>query len=414
MMICHFMIPVTFLAMMSLGHISEARIKIQWEKPEVVPEALTRKNRRVLKFSGITKTGTQIRVRKNKVKMIFPSGARWARIPKKHRVQFPVIASETGFFSFDLYLPTTPVEIPLEIFYKGRWRNYEFNFDVPESGEAERFDFAESFKEDLDTSPVVDDLVQEYDRKLDRGMVVNEESRKRSSPFAVRGALGFTYVNLWTTYQSNNLSIADTGDLSDLGFPFLQLGFEYEANKDWLFSFDYLTRQATMSADGNYALENKDFEWNELRFNVEYKSSFLKRVGWMGSWVFGLHQHDLPYLLAISSPPNASYRLASNDITFLAGGVHYSQLVKKDWVWAWRAMFLYSMLDGSDYDVDTGFGASFQVSYTREVLDGLVMGGQVELHWISIENEIRTGGGNISGDLTLWHLSPTFVIRNEF
>ena len=59
------LIPFLFLL------VSQADARVEWNEPEVVPEKLVRKNRRVLRFSGITTPGAQVRIKKNRFAAAF-------------------------------------------------------------------------------------------------------------------------------------------------------------------------------------------------------------------------------------------------------------------------------------------------------------------------------------------------------
>lgn len=246
---------------------------IDWNQPEVVSEKLTRENRRVLRFSGTATPGTQIRVRDNKVKMIFSStNIRWARLPKKHRVQFPVIASETGYFSFDLYLPTTAVEIPLEVFKNGKWVPYKFSFDVPQEGTADTFEFIEdSFKYKKDEENVnVDDFLAEYDKSADQGQVVNDRGEWKSwatGKVFVWGGLGGSYYSITEKLSQGN----DLGTFSGFVFPAFELGVEYRWNDQWKIDGMYVNRAGKTTANnGTYQMQNEDFNWTEFRLTGSY------------------------------------------------------------------------------------------------------------------------------------------------
>ena len=116
-------------------------------------------------------------------------------------MQFPLIANESGYFSFELYLPTVPVEIPIEIFRSGKWIPYRFSFEVPKDGAADDFKFVEeSFKVRKDEENVkVEDFLAEYDRGEDMGQVVNDRGEWKSwviGKVFVWGSLGFSMMSL--------------------------------------------------------------------------------------------------------------------------------------------------------------------------------------------------------------------------
>jgi hypothetical protein len=178
------LIAIVILLSLSLTSVT-ALARIRWQEPEVVPEKLTRRDRRVIRFSGETRPGALIRVRKNRVKMYPQDGEpRLAQLPQKNRVQFPVSSGDSGSFTFDLYLPTWAVEIPLEVKERGgQWTPYTLNFRVPEEGKADDFQaIEESFKAQDERMDRAEMDYSFYSRKEDRGQVILDRMGEKASP----------------------------------------------------------------------------------------------------------------------------------------------------------------------------------------------------------------------------------------
>lgn len=398
---------------------------IQWNQPEVVPEKLMRDNRRVLNFSGTATAGTQIRVRDNKVKMIFnKKTTRWARLPQKHRVQFPVIASETGYFSFQLYLPTTDVEIPLEVFRKGKWVPYKFSFEVPEEGAADNFRFIEeSFKFRKEEENVkVEDFLSEYDKTVDQGQVVNDRGEWKSwstGKLLVYGSLGAMYYSLTQDQDSQLGGDGNLGTFSGLSFPAWEVGAEYRWSEQWKLEGSYINRAGSADADGNYFMQNNDFNWTEFRVNLSYYSKDWEtqnaRLGFKG----GVQMHDIPFVKRVGGgPPSAyQYRVYNNTMTFLAAGATYETMKMKDWNYDVTAMLIYPVMTDDEFDVDSAYGLFLNFSMVKEVIPALYLGGKVDVHWISMSvshKELSAPAFNVNSDVSLWHLTPSFYMKAEF
>lgn len=393
---------------------------IQWNQPEVVTEKLMRDNRRVLNFSGTATAGTQIRVRDNKVKMIFnKKNTRWARLPQKHRVQFPVIASETGYFSFQLYLPTTDVEIPLEIFRKGKWVPYKFSFEVPKEGAADNFRFVEEsfkFRSEQDSAKV-EDFLSEYDKTEDQGQVVNDRGEWKawsSGKVLLWGSLGGMYYNLGQELNPQLGSNNDLGTFSGFEFPAWEVGAEYRWNEAWKMEAAYINRAGNADADGNYFMQNTDFNWTEFRANVSYYSKDWEAENSRFGVKAGLQMHDIPFVKRVGAN---QYRVFNNTMTFLAAGGTYETMKMNDWNLDVTAMVIYPVMVDDEFDVDSAYGLFLNFSILKEVIPALYLGGKVDMHWINMEvshPEKSNPAFNVSADVSLWHFTPSFVLKAEF
>lgn len=392
---------------------------IQWNKPEVVPEKLARPNRRVLRFSGTAKPGTQLRVRDNKVKMIFNAKkVRWARIPQKHRVQFPVIASDTGYFSFQLYLPTVPVEVPLEIFKAGKWVPYRFSFEVPDEGAADEFKFVEeSFKVRKDEENVkIEDFLAEYDSDEDRGQVVNDRGEWKSwvtGKVILWGSLGFTYSSLEQTLTSTIPSDA-LGTFGGMSFPYWEVGAEYRWNTKWKADIAYMNRPGKAEEDGNYIMQSTDMEWSELRFNGTYFPFTWERETYRLGFKASVQRHDLPFVKRVAAQ---AYRVFGNDVIYLGAGAAFETMRAKAWNFDGSALFLYPASVGSEFDMSSSYGLNFTFSVFKEIIPALMLGGKIDMQYLTFEAkhpENSTPSQSVTSDTTLWHFTPSFLLKTEF
>ncbi|MBY0384329.1 hypothetical protein K2X05_04145 [bacterium] len=392
---------------------------LQWNQPEVVPEKLARANRRVLRFSGTAKVGTQIRVRDNKVKMIFnTTKVRWARIPQKHRVQFPVIANDTGYFSFELYLPTVPVEIPLELFKGGKWVPYRFSFEVPESGAADDFKFVEeSFKIRKDEENVkIEDFLAEYDSDEDRGQVVNDRGEWKSwvtGKVIVWGSLGFSYMTLEQTLTSNPPP-DELGTFGGMSFPYWEVGGEYRWNAQWKVDLAYMNRPGEAKEDGAYIMQSTDMEWSELRANLSYFPFSWEKETYRLGFKGGISRHDLPF---VKRTGVGNYRVFSNDAIFLAAGASFETMRAKAWNFDASAQFLYPVTSGGEFDMSSSYGLNMNLAIFKEIIPALSLGGKVDFSWLTFEAdhpEITLPTSTVTSDTTLWQFTPSFLLKAEF
>jgi hypothetical protein len=408
-------LSVLFFLMVSIALETHAQ-SIQWNQPEVVPEKLARENRRVLRLSGTARAGTQLRIRDNKVKMIFSAQKiKWARIPQKHRVQFPVIANDTGYFSFKLYLPTVPVEIPLELFKGGKWVPYRFSFEVPKSGSADEFKFVEeSFKVRKEEENMkIEDFLAEYDSEMDQGQVVNDRGEWKSwvtGKVIVWGSLGFTYSSLEQTGTPDEL-----GTFGGMSFPFWEIGGEYRWNPQWKADFAYMNRPGDAEPDGNYRMQNTDLSWTELRANLTYFpfswESEKYRLGFKG----GIQRHEIPFVKRVGGP--ATYSVFSNDVMYAAVGANFETMRPKAWNFDVSALFLYPVTVGPEFDMESSYGLNMSFAIFKELIPALMLGGKIDMHYLTFEaqhTEIPVPSQTTTADTTLWQMTPSFLIRAEF
>lgn len=410
----HLWILICLLSFSSLE--ASAAVGINWNQPEVVPEKLMRNKRRVMQFSGTATPGMQLRIRDNKVKMIFSKkNIRWARIPQKHRVQFPVIASDTGYFSFQLYLPTTAVEIPFEVFRSGKWMPYRLSFEVPEAGAAEEFRFTEeSFKVRRDEENVkVEDFLSEYDKTEDMGQVVNDRGDWKSwttGKILVWGSLGVVYSSLEQTHSPGE----NLGTLGGFTFPAFELGGEYRWSDKWKAEVAYAYRAGDTETDGAYALQNSDLSWTTFGAHVTYYPSSYETETYRFGAKGGIQIHEIPYVKRVG---NTAYRIFSNDMMMLAVGGNFETMRARQWNYDVTALLLYPFSEGGEFDLDSGYGVNLSASMVKELIPALSIGGKIDMHWLTMESshaDPEPPALRAVSDSTLWQLTPSFIIKAEF
>jgi len=398
---------------------TSAWARIRWDEPEVVPENLTRSDRRVVRFSGTLTEGALIRIRKNRLK-IYPSNseARLAQIPQKNRVQFPVVANKSGRFSFDLYLPIFAVEIPLEIKERrGRWRTQTLNFNVPDSGKADDFQaIEESFKAQDDR---MDKATMDYDfysRKQDQGMLIQDRSGKKGydkSSIEVWGGLGFSYIH-------NSIGVpTPVGDTSDgsLIIPTFRFGGNWDYSKD--FRFKVALRSTSGSTDniGDINTQGRDFNWFEGQLAALYFSDRLSSRFGKFAFDFGLQLQTLPYfrLRSEGGPLIQSAYFASNTYNIHVG-LHYERKWNRLWDMEAYARYLYPVITSDNFDVESTFPLFFELGggIRRPLSRGLAMGVYGQLHYLSMDTSYSAGPQAFTSDLSLVLMTIDLRLMADF
>ncbi len=178
--------------------------------------------------------------------------------------------------------------------------------------------------------------------------------------------------------------------------------------------FGLYQQSGTAEADGAYTMQNEDFNWTEFRLNASYYNSkwekFNGRFGLKG----GVQMHDIPFVKRVG---NDQYRIYNNSMTFLAAGAVFETMNVKDWNYDLSAMVIYPVMVDDEFDVDTAYGFYVNFSLLKEVIPALYLGGKVDLHWINMSvthPELTIPGDTVQADVSLWHLTPSFLIKAEF
>ncbi|MEM7645579.1 MAG: hypothetical protein AAF203_01605 [Pseudomonadota bacterium] len=369
-----------------------ANARVDWNEPEVVPEKLTRKNRRVLRFSGRTSPNSKLRIKNNNIKLYLDSGkVRWAKIPAKNRNQFPLVADDRGLFIFDLYLPTIAVELPIQIKEKKKWRNYNLNFRVPKKGIANEFEaIEESFManddEEEKTLAEIDKEDGYYSSKEDRGRVLRDRSGrviKSNSNLQVWGGLGISYFNTSVDSPRNTDLPSATG--SAIVIPTFRLG----ANYDWSKKIKLMGAIRSSSGEtddiGSALATGKDFNWLEVQGNVAWFSDVLSTPKRRLGFDFGLQLQSVPFFRERPNFTNEAY--FDNDVFALSLGLFYEKTTNKVWNYQIYGRYLYPISAGDSFDIESSFPLLFEFGggVIRPLTDGLSMGVFGQMNYFSMD-----------------------------
>ena len=341
----------------------QAEAKVQWDEPEVVPEKLVRKNRRVLRFSGQTNPNALIRIRGNRIKLYLDTGkVRKARIPKKNRKQFPVQADSNGFFSFDLYLPTIAVELPIEIKVGKRWRPYDLNFRVPDKGKANEFEAIEKsfMAQEDDGESGLDKSDNYYSRKNDRGLVVSDRdgnSPADNSKVAVWGGLGLSYFDTSVSVNSNVGGYSTSG--STMSLPAFVFGAHWDYSEK--IRLEGNIRSISGSIDdigGGLPVTGRDFSWLQGQMAFKYFSSMLNKKNKKWAFDLGFQLQRLPYFR--ERPGVANVTFFDNETYNLHIGIFYQKPNPKGWGYEFYARYLYPFSSGDTFNIESSFPLFFE------------------------------------------------------
>jgi hypothetical protein len=401
------LIAIVILLSLSLTSVT-ALARIRWQEPEVVPEKLTRRDRRVIRFSGETRPGALIRVRKNRVKMYPHDGEpRLAQIPQKNRVQFPVSSGDSGSFTFDLYLPTWAVEIPLEVKERGgQWTPYTLNFRVPEEGKADDFQaIEESFKAQDERMDRAEMDYSFYSRKEDRGQVILDRMGEKASPPSP--------VEVWAgagiSYFHNSTSVpAPVGATSDgtLVIPTFRLGTDWDFSKQLRLRANIRSTSGSTEGIGNGNTTGRDFNWFEAQASVLYFSQRLKSKKGRIALDVGAQMQTLPFfrlrtnsnnefLINSAYFPNRTYNIHL--------GLHYETRTNKVWNYEAYARYLYPLLVGSNFDVRSTIPIMIEAGggLRRPLTEGLALGIYGQFHYVSMDTRYSDAISSVTSDFSL-------------
>ncbi len=376
------MIKYFLISILSLM-VWETQAAVTWSEPEVVPEKLVRKNRRVLRFTGQTEPGARVRIRNNKIKLYLETGGtRWARIPQKHTVQFPLTVDSSGFFTFDLYLPTVAVEIPIQVMENKVWKTTNLNFRVPDSGKAN--DFAameESFKDHGDQGGMtgIEKDDNYYSSKRDQGQIIQDRLGKKGyddSRFKVWGGIGISYFSNSVSHSGvgfPNGGISTSG--SSLVLPAFAGGF------DWDYSPKFLVQGAIRSVSGStddigsgLVVTGNNFSWLQGQANVVWFSDHLKMSkGRLGLDV-GFQLQSLPFFKERQGQAALTY--FDNSVYNFHVGLMYQKKNNKIWNYEFYGRYLYPIMTGDAFDLDSSFPMMFEFGggLKRPLTKGLGLG----------------------------------------
>lgn len=375
-----FLIPILFLI------VSKAEAKIEWNEPEVVPEKLVRKNRRVLRFSGITTPGAQVRIRKNRLKLYLDNGKiRLAKIPQKNRIQFPVVADRDGAFAFDLYLPTVAVEIPIEMRIKKRWKPYTLNFRVPDEGTANDFQaIEESFKAQDARMESLDRSDNYYSRKNDQGMLIQDRGGKKGyekSSLQAWGGLGLSYFSTTVDSPANNTNRSG----SALVIPSWRLGVSWDYSKSIKLSGAIRSTSGSTDEIGDSNTTGRDFNWLGAQASVLWYSDMLTFGSKKLAFDFGFQLQSLPFFRQRAGFINETY--FDNSTYNIHIGAHYESRINRIWEYQVYGRYLYPISSGDSFSIESSFPLNFEFGggIQRALTRGLAFGVFTQLHYFSMD-----------------------------
>ena len=424
-----------FLVLFLMIFFSHVEARIKWDEPKTVSEKLTRRNRRVLRFSGRTKPGSKVRIRKNRVKIHLDSGrSRMASIPRKNAIQFPIVVDRSGIFSFDLYLPTTFVEIPVQVKRKRSktWKLSLLKFQVPEIGAVNDLQsIEESFSKqtsDKDAEQIVADIESDtshYDRASE-GMVIRDRDEERQDEkIALRfwGGLGASYF--LTNVASKIVPYDESG--SALVLPSWRVGGDWDFSKEFYFrsSLYHASGVTDDIGKGANVVGSKSFSWYEFQVSVIWFSKMLSLLKSSNlAFDLGFKYQSLPFyrqdceetwggdfLCRFSYFDNSVYNL------------HFGLFYKNNWgSWNYEAYgrYVFPVMVGNSFEMDSllpinyEFGGIFRKSVTKDISFGI--DAQFYFLGADVKYQYRDKVGNessdiISGlDLILFDLGLRFIL----
>lgn len=382
---------------------SSAWAGIQWSEPEVVPERLVRPHRRVLRFSGVTSPGAMLRIRNNQIKLFLNTGkVRNAQIPQKNKIQFPVAADGDGQFTFDLYLPTVAVEIPVEVKEAEAWRLHTLNFRVPDAGAANDFQaIEESFRDSGMAVEKVDSSEGYYTRSGDQGQIIKDRLGKEGfdeSRLKVWGGAGISYFR--TAVKTPLFNTSRSG--GTVVIPSWRVGVDWNYSRRFKFKGALRSSSGSTEGIGDASLTTGDsFNWLEAQFAAIYFPDFLRgRRGRMGL-DFGLQMQSLPFFRPRPGFINEAY--FDNDTYNLHIGIYYQNRFKRLFDYEMTARYLYPISAGDAFDIESTLPLNFEFvgGIKRPLTKGLTLGIYGQFNNFMMDVSFPAGAQTAVSDLTL-------------
>lgn len=386
----------------------QAHGQIRWNEPKVLNVKLPRSDRKVIHFSGKTTPNAIVRIRKNKVKLYLDNGqSRWAPIPQKDKVQFPITAAGDGHFEFNLYLPTVAVELPMQVKSGRRWKTQSLNYRVPGGSKANSFQAMEdSFRATDEEIKKIDRNDNYYSRKNDSGLILQDREGKQGyddSKIEAWGGLGFSYFDLSEDSSSSGGSVSSKG--SSLVIPTFRFGVDWEFSKAILFKG--AVRSTSGSTDditgGSATVTGKDFNWLEAQAGAVWFAKFLNSKKGRLGLDLGLQLQKLPFFRERSGFINYAY--FDNSLYNLHVGAYFQKKNPKGWGYEVYGRYLYPFSAGSAFDLNSSFPLMFEFGggIRRRLTKGLSFGVFSQLHYMSTKVKYSNNGNNFDVD-TNWML----------
>ncbi len=367
--------------------------QVRWKEPQVLKVRLRKAHRKIVRFAGKTKPNAVVRIRSNKIKLYLDSGqSRWVEIPQKDRVQFPMTADGKGEFSFQLYLPTTAIEIPVQVKANSKWLLTNINYRVPGGGFADDFRATEaSFRATDEKISRLDQDDNYYSRKNDKGMIIQDRGGKEgydNSKLEAWAGLGFSYFR--TSIDSTGIVNVSASD-GTLVLPTFRIG------ADWEYSDKILLKAAIRSTSGSTDditggsadVTGKDFSWLGVQAaGVWFMDQLKIKKGRLGLDL-GFQLQQVPFFR--ERPDFANYSYFDNSVYNLHIGVFYDKKADRPEAMGYEmyARYLYPISTGDAFDMNTSFPLMFEFGggVKKKITQGLAFGvfGQMQYYSMSVK-----------------------------
>ncbi len=419
-----------FLIPFFLLFVLEAKAQIKWGEPKVVNEHLLRKNRRVLRFSGLTKPKARIRIRNNRIKITLDNGkTRTVSIPKKNAIQFPTLADKSGAFSFDLYLPTTFIQIPVEVKRGKNWKLSLLKFRVPEKGSANDLQsIEESFAKDQISDQEIEGIVSDIESdkshytRANEGMVIRDRhERKPVEKMALRLWAGLGTSYFLTNVASSRAQYDESG--TDLVLPSWRVGGDWDFSEEFHFRANLYQGSGTTDDIGSQITAARSFVWYEFQTSVIWFSKILSFLKTQNLGLdLGFKYQSLPFFRQRCEEDRngdfiCHFSYFDSSIYSLYFGLFYKNKFGK-WDYETYGRYVYPvMLDEDAFEIDSllpinyEFGGVLRRPITKNISFGidaqfLFLGADVKYQYTDVEASDIIAGF----DLLLFTMGARFIL----
>lgn len=383
---------------------------VEFNEPEVVPENLARANRRVLRFSGSAEPGAKFRVKEGKIKIMYPSGqSKIANLPQKNKNQFPMVAGDAGEFSFDLYLPTSHVVVPMEIYRNGGWVTYNLNIKVPTEGAA--YDF-QAIEETISQAPSADDGEPHTEETVEQ---LYKDKTKSGRESIITGVFD-VWVGLGLNYYMNGVQTPLDGNLdgsfSGLNVPLFDVGTNVFVAEEWRADLSGQFVSVSYPASTDLTMPAANGNWFLVNLGGSYRpQSFL---GSLGQWGidFGISYNQIPYL-KLREISFANHVIANDSVKSVYAGVSLDTQTEM-WDCSAFARISYPVLGGGTVSLDgLGYGLQLEGGAYYKMYRGLHFGLFGDFIWNNYKTKY-TLGTTYPTDYDLKMLNMSFRIKTSF
>lgn len=404
------MMRLLFIGLLFCCNMAQA---VEFNEPEVVPEGLVRANRRVLRFSGSAEPGAQLRVKEGKIKIMFPSGqSKIAALPQKNKNQFPLVAHDSGEFSFDLYLPTASVVIPVEVYRNGGWVTYNLNVKVPAEGAAYDFQAIEETigqgKADPDddgSKPVEENVDPLYKDKTG-----NARDEVITGVFDAWLGLGLNYfMNGVQTPTDGNLN----GSFSGLNVPLFDVGTNVYLHQNWRLDLSVELASLAYPANTDLILPASNGSWFLIGAGASYRPE-----SWVGEWGrwgadMGLYYNQIPYL-KLRDVGNANHTIANDSVKSLYAGVSLDTK-SENWDSSFFARLSYPAMANSTFSMSgLGYGLHLEAGSYYKMYHGLHFGLFGDFMWNKLSTKYSMGAVDYDTKYDLKMFNVSFRLKTSF